>query len=85
MLGASVWQSANLFKGNRLTAGIDFYRYGGKADNHFVEDIQEGTYVPQVDKREDNLAGYRDAPVIGSLITSRGLRLPLTIGTELYL
>jgi iron complex outermembrane receptor protein len=87
MLGASVWQSANLFKGNRLTAGIDFYRYGGKADNHFVEDLQEGTYVPQVDKREDNLAGYVEMrQLIGSLITlNAGLRADrhFTIGTEL--
>ncbi|HPX98403.1 MAG TPA: TonB-dependent receptor [Bacteroidaceae bacterium] len=87
MLGASVWQSANLFKGNRLTAGIDFYRYGGKADNHFVEGLQEGTYVPQVDKREDNLAGYVEMrQLIGSLITlNAGLRADrhFTIGTEL--
>lgn len=87
MLGASVWQSANLFKGNRLTAGIDFYRYGGKADKHFVEDLQEGTYVPQVDKREDNLAGYVEMrQLIGSLITlNAGLRADrhFTIGTEL--
>lgn len=87
MLGASVWQSANLFKGNRLTAGIDFYRYGGKADNHFVEGPQEGTYVPQVDKREDNLAGYVEMrQLIGSLITlNAGLRADrhFTIGTEL--
>ena len=87
MLGASVWQSANLFKGNRLTAGIDFYRYGGKADNHFVEGLQEGTYEPQVDKREDNLACYIEMrQLIGSMITlNAGLRADrhFTIGTEL--
>jgi outer membrane receptor protein involved in Fe transport len=49
--------------------------------------FKEGTYVPQVDKREDNLAGYIEMrQLIGSLITlNAGLRADrhFTIGTEL--
>ena len=87
MLGASAWQSFNLFEGNRLTAGFDYYRYGGKADNHFVDGPQAGTDVSQVDEREDELAGYLDMrQMIGSLVTlNAGLRVDhhSKAGTEL--
>ncbi|MBR4842536.1 MAG: TonB-dependent receptor [Bacteroidaceae bacterium] len=76
MLGASAWQSVNLFEGNRLTAGFDYYRYGGKADNHFVYGPQAGTDVAQVDEREDELAGYLEMrQMFGSWFTlNAGLR-----------
>ena len=87
MLGASAWQSVNLFEGNRITAGLDFYRYGGKANNHFVDGPQAGTDVLQVDKSENELAGYIDVrQELGSLITlNAGLRADhhFTIGTTL--
>ena len=87
MLGASAWQSVNLFEGNRITAGLDFYRYGGKANNHFVDGPQAGTDVLQVDKTENELAGYVDVrQELGSLITlNAGLRVDhhFTIGTTL--
>lgn len=87
MLGASAWQSVNLFEGNRITAGLDFYRYGGKANNHFVDGPQAGTDVLQVDKTENELAGYVDVrQELGSLITlNAGLRADhhFTIGTTL--
>ena len=87
MLGASAWQSINLFEGNRLTAGFDYYRYGGKADNHFVDGPQAGTDVAQVDEREDELAGYLEIrQMIGSLVTlNAGIRADhhSKAGTEL--
>ena len=87
MLGASAWQSASLFEGNRLTLGFDYYRYGGKADNHFVEGEQEGTDVNQVDKSEDEIAGYVEMrQEIGDLLTlNAGLRADhhSKAGTEL--
>lgn len=87
MLGASAWQSASLFDGNRLTLGFDYYRYGGKADNHFVDGPTAGTDVPQVDEREDEFAGYLEMrQAIGSLLTlNAGLRVDhhSKAGTEL--
>ena len=87
MLGASAWQSASLFEGNRLTVGLDYYRYGGKADNHFVDGPQEGEDVNQVDQREDEIAGYIEMRQnIGSWLTlNAGLRADhhSKAGTEL--
>ena len=87
MLGASAWQSASLFDGNRLTLGFDYYRYGGKADNHFVDGPTAGQDVPQVDEREDEFAGYLEMrQAIGSLLTlNAGLRVDhhSKAGTEL--
>ena len=87
MLGASAWQSLNLFEGNRLTVGVDYYRYGGTANNHFVDGPQKGEDVLQVDKREDELAGYIEMrQTVGSLMTlNAGLRADhhFTLGTEL--
>ncbi len=87
MLGASAWQSASLFDGNRITLGFDYYRYGGKADNHFVDGPTAGTDVPQVDEREDEFAGYLEMrQEIGSLLTlNAGLRVHhhSKAGTEL--
>ncbi len=87
MLGASAWQSASLFDGNRLTLGFDYYRYGGKADNHFVDGPTAGQDVPQVDEREDEFAGYIEMrQAIGSLLTlNAGLRVDhhSKAGTEL--
>ena len=87
MLGASAWQSASLFEGNRLTVGLDYYRYGGKADNHFVDGPQEGEDVNQVDQREDEIAGYVEMRQnIGLWLTlNAGLRVDhhSKAGTEL--
>lgn len=87
MLGASAWQSASLFDGNRITLGFDYYRYGGKADNHFVDGPTAGQDVPHVDEREDEFAGYLEMrQEIGSLLTlNAGLRVDhhSKAGTEL--
>lgn len=60
MQGISVYQSAQLFKGNRITAGFDWFRYGGRAWNEYVSGAQAGTTSDLVDKHEDELAGYVD-------------------------
>jgi Outer membrane cobalamin receptor protein len=87
MLGASAWQSASLFEGNRLTLGFDYYRYGGKANNHYVDGPKAGTDELQVDEREDEFAGYLEMrQEIGSLLTlNAGLRVDhhSKAGTEL--
>ena len=87
MWGASAWQSASLFDGNRLTLGFDYYRYGGKANNHFVDGPTAGTDVLQVDASEDEIAGYLEArQSIGDWLTlNAGLRVDhhSKAGTEL--
>lgn len=60
MTGLSLYQSARLFKGNRITVGFDWFRYGGHAWNEFVSGEQTGTKSDLVDKHEDELAGYLD-------------------------
>lgn len=87
MWGASAWQSASLFEGNRLTLGFDYYRYGGKANNHFVDGPTAGTDVLQVDASEDEIAGYLETrQSIGDWLTlNAGLRVDhhSKAGTEL--
>lgn len=72
MLGVSWYQSLRLFKGNRLTAGIDYFHFGGKAWNQSLA----GEQTPQADKTQDEVAGYVDLrQSIGSWLTlDAGLR-----------
>lgn len=66
MFGITWYQSASLFKGNRLTVGFDYQKYGGNAWNAFLD----GKRVDIVDKREDNVAGYVDfRQSLGDIIT----------------
>lgn len=60
MMGISWYQSAQLFTGNRLTAGVDYYRFGGKAQNHYVEGERNGEREHLVDKVQHEIAGYID-------------------------
>jgi len=87
MWGASAWQSASLFEGNRLTLGFDYYRYGGKANNHYVDGPNAGTDELQVDASEDEIAGYLETrQTIGDWLTlNAGLRVDhhSKAGTEL--
>jgi len=87
MWGASAWQSANFFEGNRLTLGFDYYSYGGKANNHFVDGPTAGDDVLQVDASEDEIAGYLETrQTIGDWLTlNAGLRVDhhSKAGTEL--
>ena len=60
MMGASLYQSAQLFSGNRLTLGFDFFRYGGEAYTKYVKGDRQGTSNSLVDKHENEVAGYLD-------------------------
>ena len=87
MWGASAWQSASFFEGNRLTLGFDYYIYGGKANNHFVDGPTAGTDVLQVDAKEGEIAAYLETrQTIGDWLTlNAGLRADhhSKAGTEL--
>ena len=76
MMGVSLYQSTRFFKGNRITMGFDWFRYGGHAWNEYVSGEQVGTTSDLVDKHEDELAGYIDfRQDIGSRLTFNvGLR-----------
>ena len=60
MMGLSWYQSVQLFRGNRFTAGVDWYRFGGEAWNKFVEGTRTGERVDIVDETQDEVAGYID-------------------------
>lgn len=60
MMGISWYQSAQLFTGNRLTAGVDYYRFGGKAQSRYVEGERNGEREHIVDKVQHEIAGYID-------------------------
>ena len=77
MMGVSWYQNAQLFRGNLLTAGIDWYHFGGEAWNKFVEGPQKGERKDIVDKQQDEIAGYIDfRQRIGSWMTwNAGLRI----------
>lgn len=76
MMGVSVYQSTQFFKGNRITIGFDWFRYGGRAWNTYVSGENVGTISDLVDKHEDELAGYVDfRQDIGTWLTvNAGLR-----------
>ena len=76
MMGVSLYQSARFFKGNRITVGFDWFRYGGHAWSEYVSGENIGTTSELVDKHEDELAGYIDfRQDIGSWLTlNAGLR-----------
>lgn len=60
LLGVSWFQSAQLFQGNRLTAGVDYFRVSGRAQNNYVEGNRKGEKEPIVDKALHEIAGYVD-------------------------
>ncbi len=76
IMGVSLYQSMQLFKGNRITAGVDWFRYGGKAWNEYVSGEHIGTTSDLVNKHENELAGYVDLRQnIGTWLTfNAGLR-----------
>ena len=57
MLGVSWYQSVALFRGNRLTVGVDWQHFGGKAWNAFTDGAPDKTTA---DKTMDEAAGYVD-------------------------
>ena len=60
MMGISWYQSAEFFKGNRITAGLDWFRYGGEAWSEYVSGEHADTRSDIVDKHETEVAGYVD-------------------------
>ena len=84
MMGVSAWQSVNLFEGNRITVGVDYYRYGGIVEYDSIEGRPKSL---QVDKRESELAGYVEMRQdLGSWLTlNAGIRADrhFRVGTEL--
>lgn len=86
MMGVSVYQSMQFFKGNRITAGFDWFNYGGHAWNEYISGEKAGTTSDLVDKQENEFAGYIDVRQdINSFITLNvGIRADhhSRIGTE---
>ena len=86
MMGISAYQSVRFFKGNRITFGVDWFRYGGWAWNEYVAGDNAGTSSGLVDKHENEVAGYVDfRQNIGALVTlNAGLRVDhhSRVGTE---
>lgn len=86
MMGVSLYQSAQFFKGNRITLGFDWFRYGGEAWTEYVKGNRTGTRNDLVDKHENEVAGYVDfRQDIGTWLTfNAGLRADhhSRIGTE---
>ena len=57
MEGLSLYQTFSLFRGNRLTAGFDFQRFGGRACNRYIDGRPDKQLA---DKRMHETAGYID-------------------------
>lgn len=60
MAGISAYQSVQLFRGNRLTAGIDLFRFGGEAWNRYVAGERKGERDELADKTLYETAAYVD-------------------------
>lgn len=56
MLGVSWYQSVQLFQGNRLTVGADYFHFGGEAWNQFFD----GHHETSANKSLNEVAGYVD-------------------------
>lgn len=86
MMGVSLYQSTSFFAGNRMTAGFDWFCYGGKAWTDYVAGPNAGTRRDLVDKYENELAGYVDfRQNIGHWLTlNAGVRMDhhSRVGTE---
>ena len=57
MMGVSWYQSARFFRGNRVTAGLDWFRFGGRAWN---QPVDGSARQMQADERQDEVAAYLD-------------------------
>lgn len=86
MMGISFYQSARFFKGNRITFGFDWFRYGGEAWTAYVKGEDAGTREDIVDKRKNEIAGYVDfrQDISQWLTLNAGLRVDhhSRVGTE---
>jgi len=72
MLGISLYQSYAFCKGNQVTAGIDYTRFGGKAWNEFTN-----KEVAIIDKHVNEVAGYMNIRQIltDKIALNAGMRL----------
>lgn len=86
MMGVSLYQSAQFFKGNRITFGFDWFRSGGEAWTEYVKGENAGTRSDLVDKYENEVAGYVDfrQDISRWLTLNAGLRVDhhSRVGTE---
>ncbi len=73
MVGASAYQSVHLLKRNDITFGVDYQKFGGKADNQYFD----GSEKSLADVTEDNVAAYVDIRQgLGDIVTFNvGLRV----------
>lgn len=73
MGGFSMYQSTSLFSGNRTTAGIDFFHYGGHAWNRAMAD---GLTTDIARRSVNEVAGYVDfrQNISSCLILDAGIR-----------
>lgn len=82
MMGVSWYQSVRMFRGNRLTAGVDYQYFGGKAWNRY----NDGHDATTADKTMHEIAGYLDfrQSVSHWLTLNAGIRLDRHshVGTE---
>lgn len=82
MLGVSWFQSLQLFEGNRVTVGVDYFHFGGEAWNKTLS----GERNTQADKIQNDVAGYIDfrQNLYGWLSFDAGLRVDhhSQVGTE---
>lgn len=86
MMGMSLYQSTQFFKGNRITFGFDWFRYGGEAWTEYVKGENAGTRSDLVDKYENEVAGCVDfrQDISRWLTLNAGLRVDhhSRVGTE---
>ena len=60
MAGVSAYQSVQMFPGNRLTLGLDYFVFGGRARNVFVDGPRTGEADTLINKTVHEVAGYLD-------------------------
>lgn len=77
LAGISAFQTLTFIESNRITAGFDWYRIGGKAWNHFVAGDNAGSDVVLVDKAQHEVAGYLDVrqEITEYITANAGLRV----------
>jgi iron complex outermembrane receptor protein len=75
LMGITWYQNAHLFKGNRLTIGLDYQHIYGKAWNQVMATGED--LAAMVNKRENEIAGYIDVcqDLTDWLTIDAGLRL----------
>lgn len=66
MAGLSWYQSVTVLPGNRITAGVDYQHFGGKAWNKYTNDSEKAI----IDTTLNEIAGYVDVrQTLGSIFT----------------